>query len=196
MGVKVGFRKKEKGCSGGTIVGCGPDGHVGHGGSVGRCIASGCFEEDSMDFMPGIIHITVLAPSKKNRSAVRAIITHQPFCALSCCIVFCSHRFPMQAACAACFSLYPSVFLLQSISLYLLMRSVSYLQRLRKDQSTATRLPAQIKRQCWILGDKWGEYQTVPMLCNVFLMDACFLSPPFHLLRSSCAKGSLYKVTP
>src|SRR5258708_21979916 len=141
MGVKVGFRKKEKGCSGGTIVGCGPDGHVGHGGSVGRCIASGCFEEDSMDFMPGIIHITVLAPSKKNRSAVRAIITHQPFCALRCCIVFCSHRFPMQAACAACFSLYPSVFVFQSISLYLLMRSVSYLQRLRKGQRT-THSPA------------------------------------------------------
>src|SRR5258708_31451207 len=79
MGVKVGFRKKEKGCSGGTFVGCGPDGHVGHGGSVGRCIASGGFAEDGMDFMPGIIHITVLAPSKKNRSAVRAIITHQPF---------------------------------------------------------------------------------------------------------------------
>jgi len=47
----------------------------------------------------------------------------------------------MQAACAACFSLYPSVFLFQSISLYLLMRSVSYLQRLRKGQRT-THSPA------------------------------------------------------
>src|SRR5260370_7094154 len=136
MGVNVEFIKKEKRCSGGTSVCCGPDGHVGHGGSVGRCIAIGCFEEDSMQCMPGIIHIIVLAPSKKNRSAVRAIITHQPFCALSCCIVCCSHRFPMQADCAACFSLSPSVFLFQSISLYLLKRSVSYLQRLVKGQRT------------------------------------------------------------
>jgi hypothetical protein len=94
-----------------------------------------------MDCMPGMIHMIVLAPSKKNRSAVRAIITHQPFCALSCCIVCCSHSFPMQAACAACFSLSPSVFLFQSISLYLLKRSVSYLQRLGKGQRT-THSPA------------------------------------------------------
>jgi len=47
----------------------------------------------------------------------------------------------MQAACAARFSLYPSVFLFQAISPYLLMSSVSYLQHLRKGQST-TRSPA------------------------------------------------------
>src|SRR5258708_2115415 len=119
MGVKVGFRKKEKGCSGGTSVGRGPDGHLGHGGSVGRCTVSGCFEEDSMDFMPGIIHITVLAPSKKNRSAVRAIITHQPFCALSCCIVFAPIVFPCRLPMLHAFpSILLSFFFNLSLSIY------------------------------------------------------------------------------